>query len=238
MLELRDISKSYVDAEIERTVLCDANASVMPGEFLAIRGRSGSGKTTLLNLIAGIDVPDSGEVLIDGISIHAMNDRERAVYRRDNIGFIFQFFNLLPTLKVIENVSLPAELAKFEQKRANELALALLEKVGLADRANDFPDKLSGGEQQRVAIARALIREPKLLLADEPTGNLDAATGELVLALMLELAREFERTLILVTHSHQIASSADRILAIQDCHLIPEEIGLSVPTSHIPEGSR
>jgi putative ABC transport system ATP-binding protein len=224
MLELIDLSKSYVDAEIERAVLCNVNASIKPGEFLAIRGRSGSGKTTLLNLIAGIDTPDSGEILIDGLSIHAMNERERAVYRRDNIGFIFQFFNLLPTLKVIENVSLPAELAKVEQKRAENLALTLLEKVGLADRASDFPDKLSGGEQQRVAIARSLIQDPKVLLADEPTGNLDTATGEQVLGLMLELAREFKRTLILVTHSHQISSSADRILNIQDCRLVPDEI--------------
>jgi putative ABC transport system ATP-binding protein len=227
MIELNDLSKSYVDAEIARTVLCDVNASVKPGEFLAIRGRSGSGKTTLLNLIAGIDTPDTGEVLVDGLSIHAMNERERAVYRRDNIGFIFQFFNLLPTLKVIENVSLPAELARVDQKRAEDLALTLLDKVGLADRANDFPDKLSGGEQQRVAIARSLIQDPKILLADEPTGNLDAATGGQVLGLMLELAREFKRSLILVTHSHQIASLADRILNIQDCRLVPD--GLKNP---------
>lgn len=238
VLELINLSKSYVDAETERMVLCDVNTTVTPGEFLAIRGRSGSGKTTLLNLLAGIDAPDSGEVLIDGLSLHRLNERERAVYRRDNIGFIFQFFNLLPTLKVIENVSLPAELAKVEQKVAEDLALELLDKVGLADRANDFPDKLSGGEQQRVAIARALIQQPKLLLADEPTGNLDAATGEQVLTLILELAREFERTLILVTHSHQIASSADRILAIQDCQLIPDHLEIAESPTPITGGSR
>jgi putative ABC transport system ATP-binding protein len=223
MVELVELSKSYVDAEIERVVLCDVNASIAPGEFLAIRGRSGSGKTTLLNLIAGIDVPDSGQVLIDGVSIHDLSDRERASYRRDNIGFVFQFFNLLPTLKVIENISLPAELARIDQKIAEERALSLLEKVGLVDRADDFPDKLSGGEQQRVAIARALIQEPKVLLADEPTGNLDTAMGEQVLELMLELARESERTLILATHSRQIASLADRTLTIKDCLLVPEE---------------
>ena len=127
-------------------------------------------------------------------------------------------------MKVLENVSLPAELAKIDQKKAEDLALALLEKVGLADRASDFPDKLSGGEQQRVAIARSLIQDPKGPLADEPTGNLDTATGEQVLGLMLDLAREFKRTLILVTHSHQIASSADRILNIHDCRLVPDEI--------------
>lgn len=223
MVELVDLSKSYVDADNERPVLCDVNAVINSGEFLAIRGRSGSGKTTLLNLIAGIDAPDSGQVIIDGISIHSMNERERAAYRRDNIGFVFQFFNLLPTLKVVENISLPAELGRVDQATATDRAMAMLEKVGLTDRADDFPDKLSGGEQQRVAIARALIQEPRVILADEPTGNLDAALGEQVLELMLNLARESEHTLILVTHSHEIASTADRILTIKDCHLVPEE---------------
>lgn len=237
MVELVDLSKSYVDVEVERPVLCDVNAVIDSGEFLAIRGRSGSGKTTLLNLIAGIDTPDSGEVLIDGISIHSMNERQRAAYRRDNIGFVFQFFNLLPTLKVVENVSLPAELGRVEQAAATERAMALLEKVGLADRAHDFPDKLSGGEQQRVAIARALIQEPKVILADEPTGNLDAVMGEQVLELMLKLARDSEHTLILVTHSHEIASRADRILTIKDCHLVPEELERSSPSQPISAGT-
>jgi putative ABC transport system ATP-binding protein len=227
MIEICNLSKSYVDAEKHRQVLCDVNASVEKGEFLTIRGRSGSGKTTLLNLIAGIDAPESGEVLIDGISIHNLNTRERAAYRRDNIGFVFQFFNLLPTLKVIENVSLPAELAKIDQHVAEERALANLEKVGLADRAHDFPDRLSGGEQQRVAIARALIQEPKLILADEPTGNLDAAMGDQVLELLINMARDSERALILVTHSHHIAARADRVLTIKDCSLVPEELEYS-----------
>jgi putative ABC transport system ATP-binding protein len=237
MLELIDLSKSYIDAEMERSVLCDVNASVQGGEFLAIRGRSGSGKTTLLNLIAGIDEPDSGEVLIDGLSIHEMTDKERAAFRRDNIGFVFQFFNLLPTLKVIENVSLPAELARVDQKTAEEQALTLLDEVGLADRAHDFPDKLSGGEQQRVAIARALIQEPKVILADEPTGNLDSATGEQVLGMMIDLSRLFERSLLLVTHSHQIASRADRVLTIQDCRLIPEEFESVAASQHSTTGT-
>lgn len=237
MVELVDLSKSYVDAEVQRPVLCDVNAAINSGEFLAIRGRSGSGKTTLLNLIAGIDAPDSGEVIIEGISIHSMNERERAAYRRDNIGFVFQFFNLLPTLKVVENVSLPAELADVEQGEATGRAMAMLEKVGLADRADDFPDKLSGGEQQRVAIARALIQEPKVILADEPTGNLDAVLGEQVLELMLKLARESAPTLILVTHSHEIASTADRILTIKDCHLVPEELEMLPPSRPTSAGT-
>lgn len=238
MVELIELTKSYVDAKIERAVLCDVNATVETGEFLAIRGRSGSGKTTLLNLIAGIDVPDSGQVMIDGMSIHDMTDRERASYRRDNIGFVFQFFNLLPTLKILENVSLPAELAKIDQKIANERALSLLEKVGLVDRADDFPNKLSGGEQQRVAIARALIQEPKVILADEPTGNLDAAMGAQALELMLELARQSEHSLILATHSHQIANLADRILTIEDCRLVPEEREMTEPSPPIAAGAR
>jgi putative ABC transport system ATP-binding protein len=222
MLEFCNVSKSYVDAGRHRQVLRDVNASVAKGTVLAIRGRSGSGKTTLLNLLAGIDSPDSGEVLIDGVSIHHLNPRERASYRRDNIGFIFQFFHLLPTLKVIENVSLPAELAKVHQELAEERALRLLEKVGLTDRADDFPDRLSGGEQQRVAIARALIQDPKIILADEPTGNLDAVMGDQVLDLLLNMARSPDRTLILVTHSHQIADRADRVLTIKAGQLVPE----------------
>ena len=222
MLELVDLSKTYEDAEVQRQVLCDTNAMINTGEFVAIRGRSGSGKTTLLNLIAGIDTPSSGEVIIDGISIHKLNPKGRAAYRRDNIGFVFQFFNLLPNLKVIENVSLPAELAKIDQKQAEERALALLEEVDLADRAEDFPERLSGGEQQRVAIARALIRDPKIILADEPTGNLDETMGDQILDLLLKISRGIDRTIILVTHSHHIATKADRILTIKDCTLVPE----------------
>jgi putative ABC transport system ATP-binding protein len=237
MLELSNVSKSYIDAEKVRKVLCKVNASADKGSFLAIRGRSGSGKTTLLNLIAGIDSPDSGEVLIDGISIHHLNPRERAAYRRDNIGFIFQFFHLLPTLKVIENVSLPAELAKVHQELAEERALALLEKVGLADRVNDFPDRLSGGEQQRVAIARALIQDPKVILADEPTGNLDTAMGDQVLDLLLDMVRSPDRTLILVTHSHQIANRADRVLTIKDCQLVPDTMEPTERTASIEIGA-
>jgi putative ABC transport system ATP-binding protein len=236
MVELKNLSKSYCDAEKQRQVLCQVDIHTGKGEFLAIRGRSGSGKTTLLNLIAGIDSPDCGEVLIDGTSIHSLNPRERAAYRRDNIGFVFQFFHLLPTLKVIENVSLPAELARVNQKHAEERALALLEKVGLADRANDFPDRLSGGEQQRVAIARALIQEPKVILADEPTGNLDAAMGDQILDLLMDMVHSPNRTLILVTHSHEIATRADRILTIKDCHLVPEALDARERATHLEIG--
>lgn len=221
-VELIDLSKSYRDAERTRDVFCDVSATIPNNEFLAIRGRSGSGKTTLLNLIAGIDAPDSGVVRIDGISLQEMSEKDKAAYRRDNIGFVFQFFNLLPTLRVIENVSLPAELAKIRQDDAEARALELLGSVGLADRADDYPDKLSGGEQQRVAIARALIQSPKIILADEPTGNLDYAMGAQVMDLLIEMSRERRHILILATHSHQIAAKADRVLTIKDCLLVNE----------------
>lgn len=219
-VELIDLTKSYRDAERSREIFCDVNASIANNEILAIRGRSGSGKTTLLNLIAGIDAPDSGMVRIDGTSLQEMSENEKAAYRRDNIGFVFQFFNLLPTLKIIENVSLPAELAKVKQDEAEARALSMLESVGLADRADDYPDKLSGGEQQRVAIARALIQSPKIILADEPTGNLDSAMGAQVMELLIEMSRKGGHILILVTHSHQIAAIADRVLVIKDCLLV------------------
>lgn len=221
-VELIDLSKSYRDAEHSREVFCGVNATIADNEFLAIRGRSGSGKTTLLNLIAGLDTPDSGIVRIDGLSLQKMSENEKAAYRRENIGFIFQFFNLLPTLKIIENVSLPAELAKVRQDEAEARARSLLESVGLADRANDYPDKLSGGEQQRVAIARALIQSPKIILADEPTGNLDSVMGAQVMELLIEMSRARRHILVLVTHSHQIASKADRVLMIKDCLLVDD----------------
>jgi putative ABC transport system ATP-binding protein len=219
LIEIQNLSKSYVDANTHRDVLCDINLKIPQGEFLAIQGRSGSGKTTLLNLIAGIDEPDSGEVLIQGTPIHQLGANQRANFRRDHIGFVFQFFNLIPTLTLIENVSLPAELGNTDQHLAYDQALALLDKVGLSDRKDDFPDQLSGGEQQRVAIARAIIQEPEVLLADEPTGNLDPELGDQVLDLLKKMTQPSERTLILVTHSHEIASRADRTLLIKGCHL-------------------
>lgn len=219
MIEIRNLSKSYTDAEIRRDVLCDVNLSVPQAEFLAIQGRSGSGKTTLLNLIAGIDNPDSGEVSIGGTSIHELDANQRANFRRDHIGFVFQFFNLIPALTLIENVSLPAELGNTDPQTARDQAHALLKKVGLAGRKDDFPDRLSGGEQQRVAIARAIIQEPEVLLADEPTGNLDSELGDQLLDLLQQITKPSGRTLILVTHSHEIAARADRTMLIKGCQL-------------------
>lgn len=220
ILELINLTKSFSQGDQRRTVLDGISTSVQPGEVIAIRGRSGSGKTTLLNLIAGLEEPGSGSVLIDGHDLTLMSERQRTVFRRENIGIVFQFFNLIPTLTVTENITLPLELGG--RNRNGPDAAGLLERVGLADRSADYPDELSGGEQQRVAIARALIHEPALVLADEPTGNLDAATGDQVIGLLNELTRDLGRTLILVTHSHSLASIADRILAIQHGFLTPE----------------
>ena len=221
LIRLENLSKSYTEGGKVRAVLQSCNAEFAEGRFVAIRGRSGSGKSTLLNLIAGIDAPTSGDIYIDDVRVTRLSARERTLFRRDRIGFIFQFFNLTPTLTVLENVLLPAELANRNGAATRPQALALLDRVGLADRLAVFPDKLSGGEQQRVAIARALLLNPRLVLADEPTGNLDAKTGDEIMHLLDEMTRRAGKTLIMVTHSRQIAARADRVLTIQDGQLVP-----------------
>jgi len=224
MLELRGLTKSYREGEGVRTVFRDLDLRVPSALHMAIIGRSGSGKSTLLNLISGIDMPDSGEVIIDGTCLNELGERERTLFRRDHIGFVFQFFNLIPTLTVLENLLLPLELKKGRLSRDDRgEAHELLARIELGERAGTFPDRLSGGEQQRIAIARALIHRPKLLLADEPTGNLDAETGRKVLDLLKELAEEAGMTLFTVTHSRELAENADRILSLHQGRLIPEE---------------
>lgn len=221
---LEDLSKSYQEGSRTRLVLQDADATFRRGEFVAILGKSGSGKSTLLNLISGIDRVDSGRVLIDGQDLTAMSENDRTLFRRRKIGFIFQFFNLISTLTVLENVVLPAELSGCSPHEARRLAEPLLEAVGLLDRADTFPDRLSGGEQQRVSIARALINDPLLLLADEPTGNLDEATGRSVLDLLDRLTRQAGKNLIMVTHSREAAGYADRVLVLREGKLIEETL--------------
>lgn len=201
-------------------VLEQANAAFSKGEFVAVLGKSGSGKSTLLNLISGIDQPDSGEISIDGVELTGLNERERTLFRRANIGFVFQFFNLIPTLTVLENVTLPREIGGASAAAARKQAEPLLDAVGLLDRLDTFPDRLSGGEQQRVAIARALIHDPILVLADEPTGNLDNETGRQVLFLLDSLTRQAGKNLILATHSREAAGKADRILQLVEGQLV------------------
>ncbi len=220
LVRLENLTKSYQEGGVERPVLRGASAEFEAGKFVAIRGRSGSGKSTLLNLIAGIDTPTSGTIEIDGVCLNCLTPRQRTLFRRDNLGFIFQFFNLIPTLTVLENVRLPAELTGQTGDDVKAGALDLLERVGLADRRDVFPDRLSGGEQQRVAIARALVHNPRLVLADEPTGNLDDKTGDAVLHLLDSMTRQAGKTLIMVTHSRHVAALADVVMEMHDGRLI------------------
>jgi putative ABC transport system ATP-binding protein len=219
-VEIRGLSKTYLEGDQERQVLREVDLSFSPGEFVVLLGRSGSGKSTLLNLLSGIDQPTTGQIVINGLEITGLGERSRTLFRRDSIGFIFQFFNLIPTLTVLENITLPQELAGRSVAEASLSAMALLEQVGLADRAGTYPDKLSGGQQQRVAIARALAHGPELVLADEPTGNLDEETGERVLLLLLNLTRQTQKTLIMATHNPEIAARADRLLRVLDGRLV------------------
>jgi putative ABC transport system ATP-binding protein len=219
IVQIKDLVKNYTEGGRDRTVLDKVNADIYEGEFFVMLGKSGSGKSTLLNMLSGIDSADSGQILIDGTDITALGDTQQTLFRRDNIGIVFQFFNLIPTLTVIENITLPHELRGKSRKESEVLARQLLQRVGLESRADAFPDKLSGGEQQRIAIARALVHEPKIVLADEPTGNLDEETGESVLTMLLELTRDAGKTLIMATHNPEIVPFADRVCRIHDGQL-------------------
>ncbi len=221
IIRLERVSKHYTEGAETRQVLDEASVSFAEGELVAVRGRSGSGKSTLLNLVAGIDSPTAGEVWVAGTCLSRLSPAERTLFRRDHLGFVFQFFNLIPTLRVLENVQLPAELRGLSPDDAAERARARLGEVGLSDRGESFPDRLSSGEQQRVAIARALVQDPRILLADEPTGNLDDATSEMVMDLLDRVTRGTGRTLVVVTHSAQVASRADRVFTIEDGHVVP-----------------
>jgi len=222
LVELRALTKVYPEGGGERVVFRDLSAGIRRGETVALLGRSGSGKSTLLNLIGGIDTPTAGEVLLDGTSLSALSEQGRTLFRRRHVGLVFQSFNLIPTLTVMENLLLPLELNGATGRPARAAAQDLLGRVGLADRAGTYPDRLSGGEQQRVAVARAVVHEPLLLLADEPTGSLDAETGARVLELLVGLARTGRRTMVVVTHSDAVARTADRVLAIRDGRLVEE----------------
>ena len=214
-IRLDGLTKSFREGERTRTVLDRASASFARGEVTAIIGQSGTGKSTLLNLISGIDRPDAGEIWLGDTNLTALDERARTLFRRSNIGFVFQFFNLIPTLTVWENITLPLELTGGMNGAGSARAESLLDAVGLLDRRATFPDRLSGGEQQRVAIARARVHDPLLVLADEPTGNLDEATGGRILDLLDELTRQAGKTMLMVTHSAEAASIADRVLCLQ-----------------------
>ena len=220
MLSVQELQKNYRSGGGLQTVLEKLSFQVPQGEIAALLGASGSGKTTLLNLLSGIDTPDGGSVHIDGADIHALGEPQRTLFRRRHIGFVFQFFNLIPTLTVGENIALPMELIGTQPRIAQERVEALLDQVGLSRMADRYPETLSGGEQQRTAVARALSHRPKLLLADEPTGNLDEVTGRQVISLLTDLVRDQRTTLVVVTHSHAVADAADRVLHLQNGQLI------------------
>jgi len=211
----------------KKPVLQNINLEVPRGQSLALLGRSGSGKSTLLNLIAGIEPLQEGELHINGRSMAGCNDDQRTLLRRQHMGFVYQFFNLLPTLTVAQNLSLPLELNNVQRAQSTSLIHRWLDQIDLLQLADNFPDTLSGGEQQRVAIARALIHQPSLLLADEPTGNLDAASGERALDLLLEGASQQLQTLILVTHSRTVAERCDRVVSLQDGELHEGMVGVA-----------
>jgi putative ABC transport system ATP-binding protein len=221
MLIADDLQKSYRSGGRPLSALRNVSFQVEPGETVAIVGPSGSGKTTLLGLLAGLDRPSGGRVLLDGTDMGALSEDDRARLRREKIGFVFQSFQLIPTLTARENIAVPLDLAGNGggAARADEL----LERVGLGGRGHHYPTQLSGGEQQRVAVARAFIHRPSILFADEPTGNLDAATGERVIELMMELNREIGTTLVLVTHDPDLARRARRIIRLADGAVVSDE---------------
>lgn len=214
-ITVRDLRKQYIEGDQQRVIFTDLNLDISRGEFIALLGQSGSGKSTLLNLLGGIDLPDAGQIRISDRLLTALSEVERTRFRRRHIGFVFQFFNLIPTLTVAENLLLPLELNGLTTPEQRDRALGLLDQVGLSNRRASFPERLSGGEQQRLALARALVHGPWLLLADEPTGNLDAVTGGHILELLLALHRQAETTMVMVTHSQAVAARADRILALE-----------------------
>jgi putative ABC transport system ATP-binding protein len=213
MLELKAVSKKYSEGKSEHVVLDSISLGIKEGEIVILFGKSGSGKSTLLNIISGIDVPDEGSVFVDGTDLTALSEKERTLVRRDKIGFIFQFFNLIPTLTVKENLLLPLELSEIKNKKGK--IDSILNELQLLERSNTYPDKLSGGEQQRIAIARALIHNPDIILADEPTGNLDYETSLQIIDLLDRVVKKKGKTMIMVTHSRDVIGLADRIFSLR-----------------------
>jgi len=220
MVDVRGVRKVYRRDTQEITVLDGIDLQVPAGEFVALMGPSGSGKTTLLNLIAGIDRPTSGQVIVAGTDVARLSESELARWRSRNVGFIFQFYNLIPVLRAVENVELPLLLTSLSKRERRERALTALKVVGLADRSGHYPRQLSGGQEQRVAIARAIVGDPSVLVADEPTGDLDAKSAEDILALMETLNREFQKTIVMVTHDPLAANRAARVLHLDKGRLV------------------
>lgn len=218
LIEVKNLSKVYGSGEAEVTALKNIDLNIEQGEFVAIVGPSGSGKSTLLHLLGGVDKPSSGEVIIKGESIYKLKEKELAILRRRKLGFVFQFFNLIPVLTAEENIEMPVLLdnGKIDKNYMNEL----LKLLGLEERRNHHPSELSGGQQQRVSIGRALANKPSIILADEPTGNLDSKTEQEVLGLLKVTSKKFNQTIVMITHNEQIAQMADRIIRIEDGKIV------------------
>jgi putative ABC transport system ATP-binding protein len=246
-MRVDSVSKSFRISRPPRTVLDGISLDIHAGEFIAIMGQSGAGKSTLLHIMGGLEPPDSGRVLIDGRDLYAMDDTERSAFRRDHIGFVFQFFNLIPSLTAAENVALPLRLrggsrrgrpTRPDRRAVAERVSVLMDQLSLHGLQGHGPEEISGGEQQRVALARALATAPTLLLADEPTGNLDRQSGEEVMDLLGRLCREQSQTTVLVTHSARVAVHADRVLVVADGRIIDEVQVQGGSASHDPAGFR
>ena len=212
MIKLENVSKGYNEGKMFHKILSEVNLDINKGEIIILYGKSGSGKSTLLNLLGGIDLPDEGSIYFEDLNVTGLSEKERTLFRRKRLGFIFQFFNLIPTLTVAENLKLPLELNSIPFTRVKEL----LNEVGLSERMNAYPDVLSGGEQQRVAIARALIHNPDFILADEPTGNLDFDTSKQIIELIDRIVKQQGKTMIMATHSKEVMGLADRVLTLKD----------------------
>lgn len=219
LVELSNVSRIYTSGDHELRALDNVNLSLEEGRFIVILGPSGAGKSTLLNLLGGLDSPSSGTITVDGRDISTLSSDELAEYRAEKVGFVFQFYNLIPTLTVHENVKLVDEIAPHSLS-----ATKMLAEVGLSDHLKNFPSELSGGEQQRVSIARALAKNPKILLCDEPTGALDSETGVMVLKLLLRMAREYGKTIVIVTHNQNIAKMADEVIHVRNGKVVSHEI--------------
>lgn len=239
VVELRDVVKSFPVGDDEITILHDISLDIQQGEFVSIVGPSGNGKSTLLNMVTGIDRPSDGEVLVTGRAVHAMSENELAKWRGQDVGIIFQFFQMLPSLSLLQNVVLPMEFAKkFDRTERRERALGLLDMVGLADQANKLPSMVSGGQQQRAAIARALATNPPLLIADEPTGNLDAKTAGQVFDLFMRLIEEQGKTMLMVTHDQELADRIPRKIEIVNGRIAYDSRPQVIAPAAMPSNNR
>lgn len=218
MYKIENISKTYKTGVVETKALDNVCATIEEDQFVVILGESGSGKSTLLNMLGGLDEPTSGEIIYNGKKISEMSEEQKAHYRGDTIGFVFQNYNLMPTLSVYENVILPILIAKKQEDK--EYIYDLLECLGIVEKKDSFPSQLSGGQQQRVAIARAFANKPRVILADEPTGNLDSKNGDLVVEMLLQMQKKFHQTIIMITHNEKMAQKADCVIRIQDGRIV------------------